>query len=149
MTDRREEQHDGEEHLPEHIPLEEPEVEDEVDLALAAGVDRLVAESTAQQRGGSGAADPLTGVDSGQRQLAGSGPTLPPRNQGLVVPERPKAGHPNLPPTEEFLSMASKVRVARGAFMAARMRAYDHVNMDAPVITLRGNTSREIMERNY
>ena len=124
------------------------QVEDAVDQELLRLVDDIVADN-AEDGVPEAPAGAQQGDPSGQQQLRGSGPTLPPRNQLPPPPSRPEAVHPNQPPSEAFLLLADKVRSARGEFEAARMRAYDHVNMDAPVVTMRRNSPKERAERQY
>ena len=136
-----------EEDLPEVIPVGGAEVEDLVDGELHRLLDE--AEGEEEPEGEAEPAGAQPGDPSGQQQLLGSGPTLPPRNQLPPPPAHPEAQHPNQKPPETFLVLADKVRAARGEFEAARMRAYDHVNMDAPIVTMRSNTPKERALRQY
>ena len=83
--------------LPEVIPLEGAEVPDAVDHELI----RLVDQITTEEDGEEGNTDPPVGQQgdpSGQQQLRGSGPTLPPKQHLPPPPARPEAVHPNQPP---------------------------------------------------
>ena len=134
--------------LPVLIPLSEPV--DEIEQQHLQDMQRKNNEE-----GGSGEhGDPdrqqgdnhqqdLIRLDDGQQQPVGSGPTLPPKNFKEPTPPRPEAGHPGGEPTQEFLILANKCVTARGEFQAARIRAYDHINMDAPKVTVRPNVTKE------
>ena len=97
-------------------------------------------ENVEQQGGGDGDGEQELGDRqedvSGQAQRRGPGPSIPPRSLANPTPPLPTTPHPGSLPPITHLNLAEKAYTTFGEYETARMRAFAHLRMPAPVVEI-------------
>merc|ERR1711867_24164 len=75
-------------------------------------------------------------VLTGQEAWLGDTPAVPPKKLETPSAPRPEAAHPGEEPPKSHLALAEKAYTRLGEYEGARMRAYAHLKMPAPVIDI-------------